>query len=561
MRNRSFLGILSVVVVLQLVVAACTPAAAPTSTAGAGPAATKPTAAAETKPAALTPTAKPASESPRYGGILTSFVTGNPPSLDTQQESSAHTMYMVAPLYNALVQGDPVTNDKFVPGLAEKWEMSGDALTWTLDIRQGVKWHDGSPFTADDAVYSLKRETDPPKGVVSNLSHLLKPVVKSIDKEGNKVKMTLNYPYAIMLDTLANNYSPVYSQKYLTQHDDMKTTAMGTGPYKLKSYNPGVGFEGVKNSDYWVKGRPYLDGYRFLILKDEATRLSAFRTGKVQMTGKMHAALTPSDMETVKKENPSLKFYRTATLLSSWFMMNTRRPPYQDQKVRKAISLVVDRQAALKALAEGQGIVGKAFPFQGWGIPDGELLKLPGYRQPKDADIAEAKKLMLAAGYPDGFETTIQARTVAVSQKGAVFMTNALAQLGIKAKVQVLEESIFWDMGRKSSHEAHVLTPTPYFTDPHWMGRFFAPGGGLNYTGNETDKELTQMWDEQIRIVDVDKRKALIRKIDEHLLDSVPGVPIVWYYFYIGVHPEVRNFEPGMGDAVGNTLQEIWLAK
>lgn len=507
-----------------------------------------------------TPKAESATATPRYGGILTSYIPANPASLDAQQESALNTAQIVAPLYSNLVQADPLTLDKYVPGLAEKWQMSPDGLTWTFDMRQGVKFHDGSAFTIDDALFTLKRIIDPPKGVLSNMSFLLKPVVKSMDKQGNTLKITLNYPFALMLDVLGDNYSPVYSQKYVEKNGDMKKSAMGTGPFKLKSYSPGIGLEGVKNNDFWAKGRPFLDGYRFLIISDPSTRLSAFRTGKVNITGRQFATLMPDEMDTVKKENSQIKFFPSPSLTSAAFFMNMRKPPFQDLRVRKAIYLALDRQAAIKVLAQGQGTIGKVF-VDPWGVPTDELLKRPGYRQPKDADIAEAKKLMLEAGYPDGFDLTILARNMWQSKDAAVFMTGQVAQLGIKAKVQTMEDAVFWETGRKAAHEAMVYTPITFIADPHWQGRFWAPNNPINYSGNDDDKEFADMWDQQIKIVDVDKRKALIRKIEEHIFDTLPGISIVWFQSYIGVRPEVRNFAPGMGDRVGNTLEEIWLAK
>ncbi|MBI2907134.1 MAG: ABC transporter substrate-binding protein [Chloroflexi bacterium] len=538
--------LLAVLVLLGLLAASCAPAGAPPPATGKGAPATTPAAQAET---------------PKYGGVLTSYIAGNPPSLDAQQEPTTNTSHIVAPMYNSLVQPDPLTSDKYVPAVAEKWEMSQDGLTWTLHIRQGVKFHDGTTFTADDAIFNFKRVADPPKGFVSNLAFILKPAVKSIAKEENKVKIVLNYPFPILLDNLAHNYLPMYSQAYVEKNGDMKTTVMGTGPFKFKSYNPGVGLEAVKNENYWVKGRPYLDGYQYLFIKDESTRLAAFKTGKVNMTEKRFAVLQPKDVEALKKEQPDLKFYPTNSPLGPWFFMNTRKPPFQDQRVRKAINLVIDRQAAMQVLGQGAGIIGKFFPVEPWGIPMDEFLKMPGWRQPKDADIAEAKKLMADAGFASGFELTMLARQMAQSKEPAVFMTDQLAKLGIKSKVQTLEDVIFWDNGRKATHEAMVYTPPIFFPDPHWLGRFFAPGGTLNFAGNENDKELVALWDEQIKTVDPERRKAVIRKVEEHLMQSVPGAPILWYLHYIGVRPEVKNYSQGISDFVGNSLQELWLAK
>ncbi|MFH1484595.1 MAG: ABC transporter substrate-binding protein [Chloroflexota bacterium] len=241
--------------------------------------------------------------------------------------------------------------------------------------------------------------------------------------------------------------------------------------------------------------------------------------------------------------------------------MNTRNAPFKDLRVRKAISLALDRQAALKTLGQGYGVISKPFPVEPWGIPMDELLKMPGYRQPKDADIADAKKLMAEAGFPDGFELTVLARHMWQSKDAATFMTDQLGKIGIKAKVQSLEDAIFWDTGRKAGHQAMVYTPVWTFTDPQWMGRYWAPGTPLNFSGNEADEELIKMWDGQIKITDPAKRKAEIRKVGEHLLNTLPGVSVIWYYQFISVRPEVRNFNPGISDYIGNTLEEIWLAK
>ncbi|MBI2909121.1 MAG: ABC transporter substrate-binding protein [Chloroflexi bacterium] len=515
------------IALVGLLLPACAPAE-PTPRASPSPQAAKPAPSPEAKASAPAATAKVEAEAARYGGTLTSYIALSLPNLDPQQ-GAGEVGISLAAMYSNLIQVDTLSADKWAPGLAEKWELSRDGTVWTFDIRQGVKFHDGTPFTADDAVFTLKRLTDPPTGIVSNVGFLLRPVVKSVDKEGNKVKLTQNYPFAALFDALAHNFSPAYSEKHVAKYGDMKTTAMGTGPFKFKSYTPGVVVEGVRNPDFWVKGRPYLDGYRVLMLRDEATRISAFRTGKVEMTGKATGAMTPNQMESLAKDNPGLKFYPSTTLTGSWFFMNTRKPPFQDQRVRKAVSLALDRQAAIKVVARGQGLIGQPFPRDPWSIPEADLLKMPGYRQPKDADIGEAKKLMQTAGYSDGFDLSIYSRQPWQFQDAATFMTNQLAPLGIRAKVNIPSDADFWDIGRRGGHDAMVYTCGFFTPDPQWMGRFWVPGGALNFAGNEDDQELIKMWDEQIRADEPVQRSAIIRRVAERVLDSLPGAPIVWY--------------------------------
>ncbi|MEK7874173.1 MAG: ABC transporter substrate-binding protein, partial [Chloroflexota bacterium] len=245
-----------------------------------------------------------------------------------------------------------------------------------------------------------------------------------------------------------------------------------------------------------------------------------------------------------------------------WFFMNMRNPPLKDLRVRQAINLAVDRQAAIKVIAEGDGVVGNFFPFEGWGVPRDELLKMPGYRQPKDQDIAEAKKLLADAGYPNGFNMTILSRNNDLTRKSAVFMTDQLAKIGVTATVQVLEDAMFWDSGRKAQHQAMVYTPTNFVADPFFMGRFFARRGTLNFAGNDEDSKLSDLWEKQTRTLDELERKTTIAQIERYLLaETLPAAPIVWPTSFIAMSPQERGFAPGINDYSNNRHQETWLAQ
>lgn len=555
--------VIAFLMLLGLLVLSCAPAGAPAPEVKAVPP-KEATPAAEASPKAIGPTTttKPVGQA-KYGGLLTLSTQSEPPSLDPHQEPTINTSVLVALAYNNLVEYDSLTGTTLGPGLAESWETTPDGKVYTFRLRRGVKWHDGKPSTTDDVVLSLQRIADPPKGVISNMSFMLKPVVDKVESPSPEtVKVTLTRPFAPFLPAISFAYTPILPKHILEAKGNMKETVLGTGPFKLKSYDAGISFDVEKNKDYWVPGRPYLDGVRFYILKDASTRLAALRTARVLMTGRYAAALNPNEMDALKKTAPQVMYFLEPSLGGAWFCMNNKKEPFSDVRVRRAVSLIHDRQAAVKVVAQGAGTLGTVMPFAGWGLEEAELLKMPGFRQPKDADIAEAKKLMEEAGYGKGLKLTVYARTRRTSNEPALFFTSELSKIGIDAKVEIQEDVAFWDRARRGAFEACVYQPALAVPDPEWMSRYYVPGGGLNYAFNDDDKKLIEMWQKQQQLVDVKERQKVTKDVERYLLtDAVPGVLIVWFNTFNAYWPQVKNLAPGVSSYTNINLQEIWLDK
>ncbi|MEK7682238.1 MAG: ABC transporter substrate-binding protein [Chloroflexota bacterium] len=557
---------------LALVLVSCAPAAAPAPAAPQAPSAPAPAApqapaapaapAAAPRPTVAASAPAPGAPTPKSGGVLKIGTIANLGNFDMQGEPSINVTMVLAPVYNNLVQYDEETGSKIVPALAESWDVSKDNLTYTFKIRKGVNFHDGKSFAVEDVLYNLDRVRNPPKGFASNLGWIL-DVVNKVEKVGDdSVRLTLEYPFAPLLTVLAHDYLPMFPKHVVEAKGDMKTTAIGTGPFKLKNYTPSVSLELVKNADYWVKGRPYLDGITFPIIVDRSTYLAALRTGQVHRTGRVFGALSPSEKETIQKNAPDTVFYASPNVISPWVQLNTREGPFKDVRVRKAVSLALDRQAAVKVLAEGAGLLGGVFPtFKAWGYSQNELDKLPGLRQPKDQDLAQAKKLMADAGYPNGFELTVLSRTNKQTRDAATFLTAQLQPLGIQAKVEVLEDALFWDRGRKATFQAMTYTPVDTMPDPHWMSRYYLQGSPLVFTGLN-DPKIKDLHEKQVREPDVAKRKAMLQEMERHILtEAVDSIPIVWPFTFISVSPKVKGFTPSISDYVLNRLEAVWLSE
>lgn len=566
-RTLILCGFLAVV----LGVAGCVPAAAP---APAPPPAPAPVATPRPAPAAATtpqptpierPTPVSVALQPRYGGKLIIASSDNAPSLDVQQEPSMNTYAITSPSYNRLVQYDTATGGTIVPDLAESWQISGDGKVYAFRIRQGVKFHNGDILTADDVVFNLERLITPPKGVNSTIAPILGPGLDKIEKADDyTVILRLKFPLAPTLSALATDPGAMYPKKVVESKGNMKNDVIGTGPFKLALYTPSVGAELVRNPDYFVKGRPYLDAVSVRIIADLSTRIAALRTGQIALTARGFAALSPMDMEVVKASVPTMQFYPSQTPLGPYIFMNVRRPPFSDVRVRKAMSLALDRQAAVKVVAEGQGQVGTILLIKGWGVPGDEILTWPGWRQPKEQDVAEANRLMAEAGYANGFDLEILSRTNRITLTASTFMTDQVRKIGIRAQVKVMEDALFWDSGRKAQHQAMVYTPNYSLPDPgRVISVFLTPGGSLNFAGNDGDNRMVALNEAQMRALAEETRREIIREAETYVLrEQLVGIPIVWPYTFIAVAPQVRGFIPGISDYVhnGNLTEVMWLA-
>lgn len=559
--------IVSIIGILVLLLAGCAPAAAPTPT-------TKPTAApvkVETPaakptvaPSAPSPTPKPAAEQPRYGGTLTRVVYEDPGHLDVHQVALGPALHALPNVYNGLARFHPLEHDKIIPDLAEKWEISPDGLTYTFYLRKGVKWHDGKPFTSADAKITIDRmafwkeyKIVSPRG--QQLFFALDRVETPTD---DTVKVSLKHPSASFLSNIASGAVMVLPKHILDVKGDMKKDAIGTGAFKFKSWNFGVSMEMVKNPDYFVKGLPYLDGITFYVIKDSATRFAAFRTGQVKMTGIGSPAMSHSQAELARRElADKITVAQHPALRRFMFFSNVKRKPWDDLKVRKAADLTLDRQGAIK-LHDNVGTIGAALDPKGvWGIKESDMTKRPGYRQPKDADVAEAKKLLADAGYPTGLKAGMLTRSTGDTPQVAEVMKEQLGKIGIDVTLEPKETAVAEDRANRHDFDTMCWAVADPFDDPDIaIGGYYTTGTGRNY-GAFSDKAIDQLYEKQSRTLDTAERKKLVIEIQERLLEVSIYPILFWDVYNLGFWKEVKGYMPGPGFLSFNNLDHVWLAK
>src|SRR5438132_1295756 len=223
-------------------------------------------------------------DTPRRGGILLAAIGADAPSLDPHQEQTFATIQPVAPLYSTLLQIDPYSYPNVVGDVASEWKISPDGLSYTFKIRQDIRFHDGSPLTAADVKASYDKILNPPEGVRSIRKHHYSAVASVEAPDPATVVFKLKFPSASLLANLASPSNVIFPKKYLDKDPNyFKNNVMGSGPFRFKSYTRGATFEGERNPDYFIKDRPYLNGYKFFISTETSVRAAAIRSGRAHI--------------------------------------------------------------------------------------------------------------------------------------------------------------------------------------------------------------------------------------------------------------------------------------
>src|SRR5215218_5249659 len=296
-----------------------------------------------------------AEEQPRRGGILQVALAGDPPSLDVHQEQTFMVAQPMGPVYNNLIHFDPHKYPEIIGDLAKSWTVSDDSLTYTFTLHEGVKFDDGSELTSADVKASWDRMVFPTEGVISPRRSNYQ-MVKSIEAPDRAtVIFRLQHPSPSFLSNMAHPANFIYAKKYLDSDVQYyKTHTVGTGPFKLKNYTRGSIIELERNPDYWKKGLPYLDGIKYFIITDTSARAKALRSGRVDIELRN---LPPADVDGITAQLGDKVVVANLQIISNWGVaINVDKKPFEDERVRKALSLALDRQDMAKTVGPLTGL-------------------------------------------------------------------------------------------------------------------------------------------------------------------------------------------------------------
>jgi peptide/nickel transport system substrate-binding protein len=501
------------------------------------------------------------------GGILKMYHFDSPASLSLHEEVTFAALGPAMGLFNNLVMFDQhVPQASFasiVPDLATEWSWDSSKTELRFRLREGVKWHDSTPFTANDVKCtwdtllgktSEKFRLNPRKAWYQNLEEVT-------TKGDNEVAFQLKRPQPSFIAMLASGWSAVYPC-HLTPRE-MRSRPIGTGPFKLVEFKPNEGIKVARNRDYWKKDRPYLDGIEYTIIKNASTRVLAFIAGKFDMTTPFN--LTIPLMRDIQSQAPQANCVLTPTNVSRTLIVNRDKPPFGDPDIRRALALTLDRKAFIDTINEGKADIGGAMlpPPEGiWGMPTEMLRSLPGYDPDVAKNRAEARKIMAGHGYgPDNrLKIVVSTRNIPQYRDPAVILIDQLKQIYIDGDLEEIDTVNWYPKVMSKDFIIGLNLQENGLDDPdQTFYENFACGAERNYTGY-CNRELEQEFDRQSMEADPEKRKRLVWAIDKKLQEdgARPMIyhnraPSCWY-------PQVKGLTIMVnGIYNGARYEDLWL--
>ncbi len=539
-----------------LLLAACTPAQPPSQPQAAPPAAGAPAA----------PPAPPASAAePRRGGELVFIVGAEPPSFDGNRESTFAMLHWTAPHYSLLVKFDPENYPNIIGDVAESWTISPDGLTYTFRLRDGVRFHDGSLLTARDVKATYDKIIFPPQGVVSARRASYSAVDSVEAPDPRTVVFHLKYPQAAMLSLLASPWNFIYKADILESDPRWyERNILGSGPFRFVEYVPGSHWIGQRFEDYYDKGKPYLDGFRAIFIRDPSAQVAAIRGGRAHIEFRGFAPPQRDDL--VRAMGNDVVVQESPWTCSLYVAFNTERPPFNDRRVRRALTLAVDRwegSRALSQLAIVKEVGGLQRPGAPYAMPESELVKLAGFGRDINAARDEARRLLREAGIPEGWSFTLKNRDVPMPYEPVgVFLIDQWRRIGLNVTHLPQETGPFTNDLRSGDFEASVDFNCDYLDEPDLqLGKFLSANRSPANFGRYNDPVLDDLYDRQSREQNVEARKQLVWQYERYVLDEqVYAMTVLWWHRIIPHSAKVHGWKITPNHYVNQDLATVWLA-
>lgn len=479
------------------------------------------------------------------GKVLSVQIGPNPETIDPALNSAVDGGNMILHTFECLLTVDQ--EGKLAPGQAETWETSEDGLTWTFHLRDGLKWSDGSALTANDFVYSWRRVCDPMVaapyaetvlGMVEGYADAIGGNLEALGVEAPDDKtlvVHLSQPCSYFGSLAAfATLSPV-QQATIDANGDGWAVAADTyvcnGTFYISEWVPGSYIMCTKNPNYWNADAIKLDAIKFNLIEDPNASYSAYQTGEV---------LFIKDVPT--EEIPSLEgnaeFHVEPIIGTYYLSLNTQREPFNDPKVRKALSLAIDREYVAGTLMQGTYSAASNFMGPGWIDTDGsQFIDNANGGKPyidtanHEANVEEAKQLLADAGYPDGAgfpSITYSTNDAGYHKVVAEYLQQAWAEIGVELQVDIVEWASFTPMRRNGDYDASRNGWVGDYSDPSNMLDLLYSSNGNN-DGKFNNAEYDAAMDTSRTTLDAAERSAALHKAEDIIMNEAGCVPVAYY--------------------------------
>jgi peptide/nickel transport system substrate-binding protein len=509
-----------------------------------------------------------ADETPKRGGTLTYMIPADaPPSLDGHRETTYATVHAAAPFYSVLIRINPMNPSSpgdFVCDLCtEMPKPTDDGKTWTFKIRDGVKWHDGSPLTAFDVAASWQEIIHPRPGVSSARESyfVMVDTVEALDP--STVVFHLKFATGAFLPALADPFAWIYKKAILDQDPHWyEKNIMGSGPFKFAEYQIGQSIKGVRNPDYYHEGLPYLDGFVAIFADKQSVRIDAIRGDRAAIEFR---GMPPSARDQLVKELGG----KIAVQTGDWNCVNMITPnhqkkPFDDVRVRRALILAIDQwhgAEALSKIANVHTVGGIVFPGSPLAATKEELQKLPGYWPDIEKSRAEAKRLLQEAG-AEGLTFQLLNRNVDQPYKYiATWVIDEWSKIGVHATQKVLPTGPFFDALRNNAFDVTVDFDCQGLVNPLMdVGKFLPHSVYTENYGNYEDQKDIDLYQALLHETEPTKQRAMMREYETYVLDTQAHMYMMpWWSRIVPYRSYVKGWKISPSHYVNQDLSTIWL--
>jgi peptide/nickel transport system substrate-binding protein len=503
-----------------------------------------------------------AGATPKRGGILEFAVDAEPPNYDCHANFSFVFIHLIAPHYSTLLKFDTANYPQIEGDLAESWVVAPDRRTYTFKLRTNVLFHDGTRLTSADVKASYDRIVHPPAGVLSVRQADYAGITAIDTPDPATVVFHLQWPDAAMLANFASPWNCIYSAAKLKEDPLFpKTHILGSGPFVFVEHVKGDHWTGKRWDNYFLPGEPHLDGYRAeFIAGDKA--VTAMKSGRI-MT--QFRSFTPTERDEIVETLGDRVEVREAPWISYLSLVfNANRPPFDDNRVRRALSLAIDRWHAADMLADTtflKYVGGVMRPGTAISTPEAELVALPGFSRDIAASRAEARRLLAEAGVPNLEVTLNNRKDVPIPYgPGGDYIVSAWAEIGVHATQEMLSTKDWQTSLETGNFAVSTDLAADYFDDPtiqlaRYVSRDLSPS---NHSGS-TDRFLDALYIGQAISTDARERARIVHEFERRAITDAYTVPFLWWNRTVVSLTKFKGWNISPSHYIGQNLADVWL--
>ena len=502
-----------------------------------------------------------AAQEPVRGGTLVFGInSGDPPTYDCHQSALFPIIHLLTPHYSNLLKIDTANYPRLIGDLAQSWTVAEDARTYTFKLHANVKFHDGSPFSAADVKASYDRIRNPPQGVISVRQGLVADIDTIETPDPLTAIFRLKRPNRALIYAFGNPFNCIYSAAKLKENPLFPVrNVLGTGPFRLVEHVAGSHWSGERFKDYFKSELPYLDGFRGAFTQGAAL-INALQGG--QIMADFRSVTTADRDRLVAALGDKITVHESPWLNVLLVTFNTRKPPFNDPRVRKALSLAIDRWKAAEVLPRSSIMryVGSfTRPGSEFGAREEDLVKMPGFSKDIEASRAEAKALLAAAGVPN-LKVRLINRTVSnLYIPAGIYIIDQWRQIGVETEHVQANETLYNNSMNEGTFDVALDFQGDSVDEPTYqLARHLSVDLSSN-RGRYTDRAIDELFERQKDETDPKMRYMAVRAFEWRMLEEAYTVPLLWWQRIVVMRSNVKGWGMTPSHLIGQDLETVWL--